>query len=822
MTTLIRPATQPESHAREDSQSGLYFQDGVGLTFSLTLILYLILAISLNAAGWTTLSTNLLIPAVLGGLVLGFFMSMSRFDGVFMVSYGLLISLAWNVYLSADLVQPGQIRQFLDMGIPDLQARSYFVLLSWIDWIEAAWVGSASNDNLIFVYHLGLLIWWLAYLGAWSIFRHGFVWRAVIPAGVAILINTYYAPEPVAAVMFFFTMTALILLVRANLAEQQLRWRLTEVRYSTDITFDFLRDGVIFSLLVVGLAWGIPSLGRNTQLRQLLTPINQRWEESTEQWNRLYQGLNRQTRPTGGGFGRSLTLGGARNVTDAPVFQAQTPVGRYWRAVVFDTFTGSQWINTVQDEQSYVADQIVPTANWEFRRPITQTITPLRPMGNVLVAAPDLRQASIGFSALAQPISVDPNNTDPSPSSIDPGALDGESGQGLNPNQPVEFTLVQADRSLEPESSYTVISDYTEVTRWALSNAQGPFPADITERYLQLPENFSPRVIELAQEVTAGLSTQYEKSRAIEAFLREFEYDEQIEAPAQGQDPIEYFLFDVQRGYCDYYATSMATMLRSLGIPARTASGYAEGEYDKETGIYIVTERDAHTWVEVYFNGLGWVEFEPTAGESALNRLAGGPPGEEADQNRNGDSGNFTDTDPSLLDPGSEMDPFLEDLPPIGDFADEQNRTVWPWWLWTLITVTGLGGVLWLFLRIRSSDPLHLQQEAPAILYARLQSWAERLKLPLRITDTPYEHSAYLGRALPEGRPFIQRIVDDYVTHRFASAQIRERDGGWSQSEAQEENWRKLRPHLWQAWGRRLLRLPPAGQPSQPPPTTKI
>ncbi|HNG20294.1 MAG TPA: transglutaminase-like domain-containing protein, partial [Candidatus Obscuribacter sp.] len=85
-----------------------------------------------------------------------------------------------------------------------------------------------------------------------------------------------------------------------------------------------------------------------------------------------------------------------------------------------------------------------------------------------------------------------------------------------------------------------------------------------------------------------------------------------ITAPPPDKDPLEYFLFEIKEGYCDYYASAMATMLRSVGIPARTASGYAEGTFDEESKVFFVTAADAHTWVEVYFPEYGWVEFEPT------------------------------------------------------------------------------------------------------------------------------------------------------------------------------------------------------------------
>ena len=76
---------------------------------------------------------------------------------------------------------------------------------------------------------------------------------------------------------------------------------------------------------------------------------------------------------------------------------------------------------------------------------------------------------------------------------------------------------------------------------------------------------------------------------------------------------VDYFLFDLKEGYCDYYATSMAILARAAGLPSRLVVGYASGDYDPANNRYVVTEADAHSWVEIYFTGRGWVEFEPTA-----------------------------------------------------------------------------------------------------------------------------------------------------------------------------------------------------------------
>ena len=104
--------------------------------------------------------------------------------------------------------------------------------------------------------------------------------------------------------------------------------------------------------------------------------------------------------------------------------------------------------------------------------------------------------------------------------------------------------------------------------------------------------------------------------------MRGIPYSLDVSAPPPDRDVVDYFLFDLNRGYCDYYATAMVVLTRLAGVPSRMATGYATGTYDEDRRQYIVTEADAHSWVEVYFPGLGWVEFEPTAGLTAIQRPA--------------------------------------------------------------------------------------------------------------------------------------------------------------------------------------------------------
>ncbi|HEY4554388.1 MAG TPA: DUF4129 domain-containing transglutaminase family protein, partial [Bacillaceae bacterium] len=159
----------------------------------------------------------------------------------------------------------------------------------------------------------------------------------------------------------------------------------------------------------------------------------------------------------------------------------------------------------------------------------------------------------------------------------------------------------------------------------AMRETVGPPPNSNLEyhmaRYTKLPDNFPDRVRELALQLTAEHDNWFDKAKAIEKHFQsgEFTYDQiNVAVPEEDQDYVDQFLFETKTGYCDNFSTSMVTMLRSIGIPARWAKGYTAGTYRGEAGTdyrtYEVTNNEAHSWVEVLFPTVGWVPFEPTKG----------------------------------------------------------------------------------------------------------------------------------------------------------------------------------------------------------------
>jgi len=167
---------------------------------------------------------------------------------------------------------------------------------------------------------------------------------------------------------------------------------------------------------------------------------------------------------------------------------------------------------------------------------------------------------------------------------------------------------------------YTVVSLVPAVDERDLREAVADYQVEIAERYLQLPDDVPRRVLDLARDVTAGAPMPYDKALTLQTYLRQFDYSLDLDPPPPDQDVVDYFLFDVQTGYCDYYASAMVVMARAVGLPARLAMGYASGTCDLDRGHYYVVEADAHSWPEIYFPGYGWIEFEPTAAQSPFER----------------------------------------------------------------------------------------------------------------------------------------------------------------------------------------------------------
>lgn len=173
----------------------------------------------------------------------------------------------------------------------------------------------------------------------------------------------------------------------------------------------------------------------------------------------------------------------------------------------------------------------------------------------------------------------------------------------------------QTFRNLDRErtvTAYEGISDISAPLPVTLDRLPAIAPSPMPDRYLQLPENLDPRISQLAHKIADSEPTPYRRTLAIERHLTT-QYGYTLQLPSQPPaDPIADFLFHRRRGHCEYFASSMAVLLRTVGVPSRVITGFRGAQFNEVNSTYIVRASDAHSWVEAFIPGAGWIAFDPT------------------------------------------------------------------------------------------------------------------------------------------------------------------------------------------------------------------
>lgn len=569
--------------------------------------LMILTALALDAARWTD-GLRVLVPVSVLAVSLGFLLARSHYSEPLALLMSSVYSLAGVLVTCAyALVEHGP-----------LWARTDTLLHEIAVWIDQAIAGNQpANDDVTFVVFMSVLFWFLGHNAAWHVFRVDRVWRVIVPTGLVLITNQFYYQGDTSLDLYLggFVVLSLLLLIRSHIDLREYDWFVHQVSFSGAVRRAFMRTGAILAVILVALAWRAPAGSDDRDLsrvRELLS--GDTITELAELWNRLFSSLESQGIATADYYGGTeLQLSGAIQLGDQPVMIVEVggPPGvrYYWRSTVYDAYDAVSWrwrhIRTVRafTDQAGLRFNIGPTvpgARTEARQQFTMLIR----ASNLIHAAP-------------QPVVVG------LPVEAELDCVENFERTCVNENGLTDVALIRSRSTLRTGDQYTVTSLVSTATASALRNAGQGYPDWVLRLYLQGAENVAPRIHELAAQIIrqAGAATPYDQARAIEFWLRtNIQYSETIPAPPRGSDPIEWFLFEQRQGYCNYYATAMVLMLRSQGIPTRMAAGFAQGTWDAERGAYLVRERDAHTWVEVYFPGYGWVEFEPTADEAPISR----------------------------------------------------------------------------------------------------------------------------------------------------------------------------------------------------------
>lgn len=289
------------------------------------------------------------------------------------------------------------------------------------------------------------------------------------------------------------------------------------------------------------------------------------------------------------GFTETVQLGeiGQVKLNSAVVMHARqitgTPFGVLkWRGISLDAFDGHHWYKTDRRRTA-----IQPSPDDQYW---------LRPLGQ----SGDRVNYQILLEPLATTALFGPYQVRAISGRVQGVEIDGDESM---------YMRVQTLRRVQ----YEVLSEIPSRTRpLAASSQVETIPSEIAGKYVQVPSDLDPRVPELARQITANGSSATEKASLVEGYLKRH-YDYTLNLTwTPGPQPISTFLFSAKAGHCEYFASSMAILLRSVGIPTRLVNGFLMGEYNPVGGDYIIRESDAHSWVEVYAPGRGWTEFDPT------------------------------------------------------------------------------------------------------------------------------------------------------------------------------------------------------------------
>ena len=268
-----------------------------------------------------------------------------------------------------------------------------------------------------------------------------------------------------------------------------------------------------------------------------------------------------------------------------------------WRGIALSTFDGKRW-----STPNHRPAAIAPDA--------TGWIYVADPEQNLGAPAMELH-----YEILVQPMATDAVFVPANAVSI----LGGFSGENPTAGFNARRTYLFRDFTgsiFNPFRNYAPVRYYGYSRLPALNPAKlraasTEYPAEIRDVYLQLPP-MDARIAALAKGVAAKARTPYDKAVATENYLRtRFTYTLELTGKP-GDEPLAHFLFETHAGHCEYFASAMTIMLRTLGIPAREVNGFLPGEFNDLAGDYIVRASDAHSWVEAYFPGSGWVTFDPT------------------------------------------------------------------------------------------------------------------------------------------------------------------------------------------------------------------
>ena len=732
-TTTPTPVAQPAAPAEQQRPLWLSLlpEDGILTVFLLVVMVYTtISSIQSVDPPWTD-GLSVLTPTTGMGLLLGYLsVQQRRLPGSLVQFVAMVLGILFSFQETANQVLGGS------------RSALWTHTKTWFH--QAVILHQSSDDNTVFLLFLAILSFLLAYISVWLVLRTRRPWLAALANCVVLLINLNKSPmDQSVFFVVLFLLATLLLLVRFTLAENMRRWRARGLRFSPDLSWDFMQAGAIFVVAVLLAAYILPAGGPHSAVNNLWNSPNSPWQQLQTRFSAMFNGIHGNGPGTINFFGSDLQLTNTVNLPNVDILRYAPATGdddgqQYLLTKTLDTYDGhGGWNNSLSDTTAYPANAVEPSTTL-FSKLNTEHISILRSLGDNTLFAPGDEGAT--FSVPAQVV-VNPEHSGTSWSSKSPVAA----GDHYDASGYV---------------SVATIAQLEKVPFPAQDTSATDFPGSLTQEYLLStpPSLVDPAVAQTAQQVTASATTMYDKALALEDYLRQFKYSLTNPAVPSGQDPIAFFL-QTKQGFCTHFATAMAVMGRSLGMPTRIAEGFAAGEFDAKTNTFLVKGTQAHVWTQIYFAQYGWINFEPTASfgkfARALGNTAGGPTpttGTPGAGSRTPSARSTRSTE--FGNPGGssgKSSPINSTAVGVGIGAS----------LFIIIVlICAMVAMIWWRLLYRGLSPV----TSAFARVARLGSWAGA---PPARSQTPSEYAEELSEVIPLQRESLRTLSDLYSRERW-------------------------------------------------------
>jgi transglutaminase-like putative cysteine protease len=643
-----------------------------------------------------------------------------------------------------------------------------------------------SDDASLYLFLISLLMWVTGGWLAWCVLR----WRrpllGLVPGAAAFATNLLNSANQNGYTLVILGLT-LALLLWTNYTTSVANVTRARVKLTGDARWDFWESGLVAMAGLIFLALLLPPLSTTDRTVEMQSSAFSSWAALQERLNHGIGAVGPNIGANTTGFSTDVSLGGSLKKSQSIVFR-YTWTGqsgpRYFRGVNITQTSQGQWRYVGSPRYVTKIDKDTVPQYSDPVQELAQTTFTVNMLTPPLNGNQDI---------LFYPGIFDKSNRDTLVSQIAPTP---------------DFEIATVDRlsSLVPPVSngtYVITTEYSIATEDELNQAGTNYPRSVAT-YSSLPADgyrapeVLARIHQLALQVTANANahTAYEKAKAIETYLRtQYTYNLNATTP-QGQDPIDYFLFTSKKGYCEFFASAMGDMLRSLEIPTRLVNGFGEGLPDVTTHTWVVKGQDAHTWVESYFPGYGWITFEPTPDNVyiPIERGSTGTPCVTENQcNPPTPGGGIGDPSPQPTasprvpipggggNPGGPGSGLTFGIPDAG-------------------TLTKILGVLLAFvLVLLAAAARYLRPRSVALAWKRALILARMAGAERRPGETPIELSRRIASRFPEASNAMRSLADGFVISAYAPPDLAP-----SARVAVLEAWAALRPLLLRRVASRL------------------